>query len=257
MRSICKNSHLPTELPSKFPRKTLQHLVVVEKYKLIYCYIPKSASSTITKLILKLEGKNTTGSSHRKVVTMEQIKNKDRIQYMLENYYKFLVVREPLQRLVSGFVNKWVMRNWYYNPKRDKIVKQYRGLSGSLFESFARNIIDHGFNNLDHHWTAYSTLCKPCAINYDFIGKMETLCRDLKYVMNQNHINDTDRYISSLANHSQRAKSKKDSYIKELPDDIYQNLVQKFQLEFELFGYPLPNRYLDILKKNESINSQV
>jgi hypothetical protein len=37
-----------------------------------------------------------------------------------------------------------------------------------------------GFNE---HWALYASLCQPCLISYDFVGKYETLDDDIDYIM--------------------------------------------------------------------------
>ena len=177
------------------------------------------------------------------VTKIDMIADKKRVEYMLENYYKFLIVRDPLERLVSAFLHKWKRHDGTYTPITQRIAARYKNSTENLLEVFARNIIDNPFTKLDRHWTSYNTLCQPCAIKYDFVGKMETLDRDIAHVMKLNNVNETDYYIPPPSKHKTNAKSTTHDVLEELPDDLYQNLLQKFKLDLDMFGYPLPVRY--------------
>ena len=95
----------------------------------------------------------------------------------LQNYRKFLFVREPLTRLVSAFEDKLV-RSVGKNYRRvygTLIQKKYRANKtlisevgvGTTFEEFVRYIIDTSKTDatkLDEHWAVVSQLCHPCLV---------------------------------------------------------------------------------------------
>ena len=95
----------------------------------------------------------------------------------LQNYKKFLFVRAPLTRLVSGFENKLVnnVGNNYMRVYGTAIQKKYRENktliskvgAGTTFEEFVRYVIDTSKTDaakLNEHWAVTSQLCHPCLV---------------------------------------------------------------------------------------------
>lgn len=46
----------------------------------------------------------------------------------------------------------------------------------------------------DQHWRLPRSLCYPCQMKYDFIGKMETLIEDSRYIMKKWRIGNEDLF---------------------------------------------------------------
>ena len=97
----------------------------------------------------------------------------------LQNYRKFLIVRDPLERFVSAFHNKLVDENWsapYFKNLYGKVIqKKYRSNEtlvskvgeGTTFEEFVRYVIATSktdAKNLNEHWASESQLCHPCLV---------------------------------------------------------------------------------------------
>ncbi|KAJ7392622.1 sulfotransferase 13 [Desmophyllum pertusum] len=84
--------------------ETLGHLYVFEKYKLIFCLVPKVASrqwiSVLGRYRLRLN--NSPYGPTVKQFPPEQA------QKMLRTFYKFMFVREPFERLLSAYKDKFV-----------------------------------------------------------------------------------------------------------------------------------------------------
>ena len=94
-------------------RELLGHLIVNDKYKVIYCYIPKVACSQWKRVFLDLENRAKVRDEHSKSNFKFLKKYSDEgVKMRLQSYYKFLFVREPFERLLSAYENKFVKRQW-------------------------------------------------------------------------------------------------------------------------------------------------
>lgn len=120
------------------------------------------------------------------------------INHRLKTYLKFMFVREPFERLVSAYRNKFTLK---YNASFHKrfgtrIVRRYRRnatrealQSGAdvTFREFAAYLTDPGTTArdkpLNEHWQPVYQLCHPCHIHYDLVGKYETLEEDANYLL--------------------------------------------------------------------------
>ena len=170
-------------------------------------------------------------------------------QYMLKNFYKFVIVRDPFERLVSAYRNKLQrmnLGNW--SPLVKRIIKKYRynntetnitGIDVS-FTEYVRHLINNPPWMLDMHWMPYEDLCHPCHVKYDFIGSIDNLDRDVTHAMRQIHANETKHHV--IRNSAARTKTKQTTagFLKELSRKYFDQLLAVYKTDHELFGYPLP-----------------
>jgi hypothetical protein len=169
---------------------------------------------------------------------------KEQREYMLKNYYKFMIARDPFERLVSAFRNKiqGQLRE-HYRPLGRRIIKKYRqNKTGDdvTFTEFVRHLIDTPSWQLDVHWMPHEDSCRPCDVKYDFIGSIDTLERDLDYVMRKIHANETKHHVNQDSGALAKTKLLTASFFKKVPKEYFDKLLAIRKTDFELFGYPLP-----------------
>ena len=231
-----------------------EHLAVNEKYKVIYCSIPKISCTNMKRVFLVLEGLYSSITQvemlSRQLVRLSNPKfTEEQRQYMLKNFYKFVIVRDPFERLVSAYRDKLQRMNLgSWSPLVKRIIKKYRynntetnitGLDVS-FTEYVRHLIDNPPWMLDKHWMPYEDLCHPCHVKYDFIGSIDNLDRDVTHAMRQIHANETKHHV--IRNSHARTKTKQTlaGFLKELSRKYFDQLLAVYKTDHELFGYPLP-----------------
>uniref|UniRef100_A0A3Q4GD45 Carbohydrate sulfotransferase n=1 Tax=Neolamprologus brichardi TaxID=32507 RepID=A0A3Q4GD45_NEOBR len=112
----------------------------------------------------------------------------------LRSYTKVLFVREPFERLVSAFRDKFESPNSYYHPVFGRaIISRYRANAthaalrsgaGVTFREFVQYLLDvRRPVGMDIHWEPVSQLCSPCFLQFTFIGKFESLERDANFLL--------------------------------------------------------------------------
>ena len=86
---------------------------VSDQRKYMYCFIPKAACSSWKLTLLRLTGKNISfitnvhnGAHTDKVLKRAVHYNATERESHLKKYFKFMFVREPLERLVSAYLDK-------------------------------------------------------------------------------------------------------------------------------------------------------
>ena len=120
--------------------------------------------------------------------------DEDERRTVLDDYFKMIVVRHPLDRLRSAYTNKTKQAgtlNWPVLHKYQHIVEQFlrrkgkeAGVDGSSFNPMNMTIEFERFIDLvgaddeqlvDEHWMLpfYDT-CFPCSIHYDTVMRVET-----------------------------------------------------------------------------------
>ena len=167
------------------------------------------------------------------------------IRKRLRHYYKFLFVREPFERLLSGFEDKFVSNiwNWVETPRHtSEILNRYRkeqpnatdDITLTKFIYYVLSLRDGARNE---HWQSYESLCHPCAVDYDFIGHFENLRQEAPYLLKKTGLDNIIGFppIKSL-NTSRKVLER----YSEVPEHMILQLGDAFKNDFEMFNYPFP-----------------
>lgn len=258
-------------------RSKLDHIIVNDKYKVMYCYVPKVACTNLKRVFLILTGKlNVTdplqlssGNVHS-VYSDEYLSYLDsysasEIKHRLTHYKKVLFVREPLERLLSAFRNKFVDKgNTYFKVRFGKqILKLYRGNSnkesqragtGVLFPEFVQFLLDpnteeRGYNE---HWRPFFDLCFPCHVHYDYIGKYETLEDDVDGLLQLLHVDDFIKFPRRNATY--KALKTEDLFLKFYKSvDPYMlgEIIDVYQKDYAIFDYHVPDSIQRLLRNKD------
>lgn len=103
------------------------------------------------------------------------------------------------------------------------------------FREFVSYILADDSTNGNEHWEPIYNLCHPCSLNYNFIGRYETLVEDacaLLDMVGAPRINFPYTRSSNTA-------SKIKTYFQQLSMGDIQDLYKKYEYDFKLFGYTL------------------
>ena len=238
----------------------LHHIIVNEKHKVLFCFIPKVGCSNLKRIFLVMEGlypsveKVDTNKLNREIVRLDSNKfNKEQLEYMLNNFYKFMIVRDPFERLVSAYRNKWQdKRNTELHAHLGKrIVEKYRYNNTRTVETgddvtfteYARYLIDTPSWEVNEHWMPYEDLCRPCNVDYDFIGSIDTLERDVKHAMREIHANETKHHLVYMKGGTPLVKAKRTTaeFLKQVPRKYFHQLLKVYETDHQLFNYGLPD----------------
>ena len=171
--------------------------------------------------------------------------------YMLKDFYKFMIVRDPFERLVSAFRNKFqhkrnsryftdIVRKEIMRFRKNKKLVKAGDDDDVTFTEFVRYLIDTPHEQLNAHWKLYEDICSPCNVKYDFIGSIDTLERDLTHVMRKIHANETKYHVKQSSSALAKTKAATASFFKKVPKEYFDQLLAVRKTDFELFGYPLP-----------------
>ncbi|XP_077375776.1 carbohydrate sulfotransferase 8 isoform X2 [Festucalex cinctus] len=185
-----------TNVSKTITQQHVKNIFVEDKHKLLYCQVPKSGCSNWKRTLMVLAGvasdpHNISHDTAHFGSTLQTLNNFDRqgIIRRLGSYTKVMFVREPLERLVSAYRDKFENPNDYYHTNFGKpIISKYRpnasrsaleSGSGVTFQEFVQYLVDvHRPISIDIHWEAANQLCNPCLIDYDFIGKFENMAEE-------------------------------------------------------------------------------
>ena len=181
-------------LPEQEAKNVLRHIIVDRKNKLLYCYIPKVASSNMKRLMLTLQNYTDDSNAiayfdHRGFEFLSDVTPDER-ERMVKTFFKFLFVRHPFYRILSAYRNKFINPNTQFELQYGRpIVRKYRKPRVPLnpvtgkdvtFQEFVRYLIDKETHvqKMNEHWMPMYELCQPCYMNYNFVGSFENLALD-------------------------------------------------------------------------------
>ncbi|KAK2098222.1 Carbohydrate sulfotransferase 14 [Saguinus oedipus] len=182
LRTVCRQPGMPRDpwdLPVGQRRTLLRHILVSDRYRFLYCYVPKVACSNWKRVLKVLAGVldsvdvRLKMDHHSDLVFLADLRPEE-IRYRLQHYFKFLFVRDPLERLLSAYRNKFGEIQEYQQRYGAEIVRRYRAGAGPS---------PSGDDVTFPEFLRYLHLCQPCAVHYDFVGSYERLEADANQVL--------------------------------------------------------------------------
>lgn len=242
-------------------QRQVSRVFVEDQSRLLYCEVPKAGCSNWKRVLMVLGGSATStrdiphDAAHY-ANHLRRLESYDRagIADRLRSYTKVLFVREPFERLVSAFRDKFESPNSYYHPVFGRaIISRYRTNATSTalrtgagvnFREFVQYLLDvRRPVGMDIHWEPVSQLCSPCALQYNFIGKFESLEEDANFVLqsvgaprNLTFPDFKDR--NPLAERTSSTITQ--TYFAQLNATERQRAFDFYYMDYLMFNYPKP-----------------
>ena len=189
----------------------------------------------------------------------------------LVNYTKFIVVRHPLERLISAYRDKMQGKDVTFRNAVQEVIARFRRNETDTaeyptFREFVQMVLSKGILSINPHWDNYFFDCDVCSVKYDYILKIETMEHDLKMFLSSVYLNEV-KYVTEYKLNSFRPPvelsdkpfSQYLNYFEELSSEEIQGLSSKFQYESNFYGYSFNQKTLhaeccdkDIIENNSS-----
>ncbi|XP_036296490.1 carbohydrate sulfotransferase 8 [Pipistrellus kuhlii] len=239
----------------------VSRIFVEDRHRVLYCEVPKAGCSNWKRVLMVLAGlaASPAGLQHDAVHYGGALKRLDAfdrpgILHRLRTYTKMLFVREPFERLVSAFRDKFEHPNSYYHPVFGKaILARYRANAsgealrtgaGVRFPEFVQYLLDvHRPVGMDIHWDHVSRLCSPCLIDYDFVGKFESLEDDANFFLSLIHAPRNLTFPRFKDRHAQEARTTAGitrRYFAQLSAPQRQRAYDFYYMDYLMFNYSKP-----------------
>ncbi len=169
-------------------------------------------------------GNHGIGIDHHSRGTYRMIKTMP-LEPAIKTYqdcHKLLIVRHPLQRLVSAYF---------------QILKLRRKV-----ESFCNFVKNDVLKHENYHWLDYQSSCHPCAMKYDFILQQENIDREFPYFSNHLGLNPDYPYpVSNVNSEGDKSNAYRyDDILRRLEKDkpgLFDLILDKYQVDMDMFGY--------------------
>ena len=232
IRRRCKELEVQKDLDNIKRNDIPKTLLVSDRYRLIGCKADKVASTNLQRIFYILE--NFTNNIDTGQVKKNDARHKTKalflnstlveMKYLLAHYKKFMLVRHPLERLVSAY-------------RDGKPLKLFRVNKRPSFRKYVMDVLQTP--KLTRPAIPISTLCKPCEVKYDFVGSLDNFDGDLEEILTKagaNHAvtiprrNETG-YIQD------KSSSVVWEYYKQMPKTLIEKIEKYFETDYFLFGF--------------------
>ncbi|MBN3281875.1 CHSTA sulfotransferase, partial [Polyodon spathula] len=267
--SMCGNASVKNLTHTAVNKFVLDRIFVCDKHKILFCQTPKVGNTQWKKVLIVLNGAFSSVDEIPDNVVHDHEKNglprlstltEPEIAKRLDTYFKFLIVRDPFERLISAFKDKFLynprFEPWYKHDIAPAIIRKYKKnrleTKGLQFEDFVRYLGDPNHMRLDRqfgdhiiHWVTYVELCAPCEIKYSVIGHHESLERDAPFILKAAGIDHLVSYPTIPPGITLYNKTKVEQYFSGISKRDIRRLYARFQGDFELFGYKEPDFLLN------------
>ena len=193
----------------------------------------------------------------------------------LESATKFLVVRHPMDRLVSSYLDKVA------DTSKEPNLLKHRDVKNAILESVGKKpelgtvptfpeFIDYVLEETKNlhsprdwkgvmTWKSYYSKCLPCDVKYDVIMKLETHTEDEKWLINTRSDPKVFRiFISSSSfivrnltqlsrvrdwRHLSSDKTIRQNLISQVSREQLNRVYENYKIDFEMFNYTM-DKYL-------------
>lgn len=238
--------------------------IVSEKYKLVFCPLPKVSCTVWKNLLADLEGVHIEKDVHHeirnKLNSLQQYSEKER-RDILKTYTKFMFVREPFERLLSAYrdcFEGWYKRGDAFWKRYRQRVREYLVKNGGLsiavdvdnttFEEFATYVVLTWRNGekLQIHWRQMHDSCHPCQIKFDYVGYYESLSEDAELFLRKANLQEKVQFPQWRPTSTNSLMHKYYSNLTLLRIAQLQNIYND---DMEMFGYTYPGPLQPVINK--------
>jgi len=194
-----------------------------EKDKFIFVHVPKTGGTSM-HIAFKDHysvADRTDPEPEEHHAPLWEILNNNSFAEGIEEYYTFGFVRNPWDRLVSGFHD---------------FQQQRAQLSGIEFKDFAINMAkgEGRYHELirDVHFRPQHTFLDCVEKTIDFVGRYEDLINSFKYVMNELNLPPLTLYKHRTSSHPPYQQLY-DQYTIDVVADLFKEDIKTFGYEYE------------------------
>ena len=188
----------------------------------------------------------------------------------ISSYWKFTILRNPLERLVSGFrygLEAPLDFNGVYSKTFEMIKRsiieeskpqefsRWMKSNGSLelavdFQTYIQWIVKMPNKELNEHFIPMIHLSQPCRLRYNFYGNFKQISAEIKLVMQKFDVPSSYFYDKSYYKPGKGTATLLQKYYSQLDPEVKRALLRDFSTELDFYYHLFPedrNIHIDLL----------
>ena len=174
-----------------------------------------------------------SGTKHVTLVNLWSVNVDEAIEASAKNnVFSFMISRNPYERILSAY------RDFYEEISDDGYIKEFLKMKKTdklTFKYFVEYLVDLPIHLYNFHWVPMYLQCRPCQMNYDILGRMESLAEDSKKILSRLGLNNSLAHDHQTQGGSSRANLLK--YYSEINPNLMEKLYKLYEMDFILFDY--------------------
>ncbi len=154
------------------------------------------------------------------------------------NYFRFTFVRNPFTRLLSCYLDRICTQT--SNPRRylNRYLKSHNISAEEVtFEVFIRAICEQASPVQNSHWRVQYDDVLFERIDYDYVGKFETLWTDMAFVSDKIWGSVRPEMSDSSVNKSPKITNAGSRLAEFYTPELVELVVKRYEQDFRAFGY--------------------
>ena len=211
--------------------------------------------------------------------------------WRLKQYYKFMMIRHPLERLLSGYRDKIepllqmdysvtnnqsllkdniipknmkffeAHRRWIFSKYRPLDLLKWMSGRGSYniqltFSDFVQWIINSEDNSLNEHFSSVLNNAHPCIIRYNFYANFKNYSREVRLLVKR--LDTNPNFFTDHNTHKawDETKSVMKMYYSQLSSELKYRLFKRMYKELDFYYHLYPEdqwSHVELLGVNEPI----
>lgn len=220
--------------------------ILLGEYRAIYFFLPKVACSSLKHFMAKLLDLDPSSDVHD--LPFPSVPKPLLRSPLYADFYKFVIVRNPWDRLVSCYCNKIgppevTNQSLEKGVAREFLRSGFRGKGnfwgGMSFSDFVDSVSRIDDRHAESHFRSQSfgldDMIRTGRMNY--VGRFENLERDFREICAEGGIPHR-----ALARHN--VSTKKGHYTEYYTRETWDVVKERYSADIELFGYETENPHL-------------
>nr|XP_023023217.1 carbohydrate sulfotransferase 11-like [Leptinotarsa decemlineata] len=264
MKKTCKLLGLDRQGNDSLHRPNPWEFLVDNKHHLVWCNVFKAASTSWMYNFNILAGYSPQFLKKSKLVPMTLARQRYprpslfALRKAFNTSISFLIVRHPLERLLSAYRDKlqYALPHTHHKKLGNEIIMKYRyrrkqqrsvfSQKWPTFPEFVDYLVDsvRQGERLDMHWSPIVEFCTPCMFDFQVIAHTETLQEDQQYLIEMAHLGHLIRPEWRNAGKGNTGNQVAKYYSQLTRSQILQ-LYHIYRYDFELFNYSIQG-YLEL-----------